>query len=100
MSSVYLSFPPPPPPPHSAEKKVASSHWTCLGTQLYTSLIALTRGIYLLWHYIRERERDIQGAYKLIFGHRTVIWLWNEISKEAVCLRRRGTHAERCLVAN
>lgn len=76
-----------------------SSHRTCLGLQFYTSPIALTRGIYSSfkwWHYIRDKRKKFQGAYKLFCWtrHSHLVGVWNEINREAVCLCRRRTHAE------
>lgn len=61
---------------------VNSSRWTYVALHITDS----TDQRNILWHYMRERT--FQGAYRLIVGNHTVIWLvcaWACINKEAAC---------------
>lgn len=74
-----------------------------LDIQLYTSPIALTRGLYLLlkwWHYIRDERKKCLGAYKLAVEHCTVIWLvWGMKQTKRLFVCAGGGHMQRCLIA-
>lgn len=76
------------------------SHWTCMCLQFYTSLIALTRGIWLLLsgRTTLETRGKFQGAYKLTA---TVAWLEHGMKSKTkrpfVCA---GVgHMPKCLIA-
>lgn len=78
-----------------------SSHWTCVGTQFYTSPIALTRGIYLMLSggTTLETRGKLQGAYKLFAEHGTVIWLVWGMERKRLFVCAGVGHMQRCLIA-
>lgn len=97
-SSICLL--PAPPPHHPLGWLWEQAHHTghVWVYELYTSPIALTRGVYLSLRggtTLQTRgktSRCIQGICWTRHSH--LVDVWNEINKEAVCLCRRRTHAE------